>query len=432
MLLRYNSMIKTFSAFLIFLFLYPFSLAVFPQLTSRLILALFGTVLIGIRIINMAAKRKIVVKKKIMGIYVAAFVVSAVALFSSFYNNQADFEFVTLPISITVAFFAVYFIYSVDKKFIVPTERFVIESIILAVTFQCLLSFILFLRPDIQDAVYSLVSTSELRLSKIEELSGGRIIGFGRSFFEAGIYNGMALMFIAYCIRYYKLSNKELSKFVILYAFIFGIGMMMARTTLVGAALSLLILLSSNNFNLRSVSRKKLKFFSMLIIVPLGMVYLFLTLFPGFVQNLERLFRFGFELFINLSETGSLETTSTTGMFEMYIFPDNMKTWLIGDALWDDPFSDGTSFYMGTDIGYSRMIFFFGIIGTLCFFIYQYIFIKYSINKRLPTIIFFIYVLALNTKGMADISYMLIPLAIINYYSATHNTSMNQKRSKLY
>ena len=57
----------------------------------------------------------------------------------------------------------------------------------------------------------------------------------------------------------------------------------------------------------------------------------------------------------------------------MYVFPDNMKTWLIGDGYFSaprdvDPYFVGKlvgGYYMGTDVGYLRFIFYFGIIGLL-------------------------------------------------------------------
>ena len=65
----------------------------------------------------------------------------------------------------------------------------------------------------------------------------------------------------------------------------------------------------------------------------------------------------------------------------MVIFPDNDKTWIIGDGYMLNPFwvddnfvgpNYGGGFYMGTDIGYLRFIFYFGIVGLmafLCFFV---------------------------------------------------------------
>ena len=57
----------------------------------------------------------------------------------------------------------------------------------------------------------------------------------------------------------------------------------------------------------------------------------------------------------------------------MVVWPDNLKTWIIGDGYFSnsryDPnyLGDATDkgFYMGTDIGYLRFLFYFGILGLV-------------------------------------------------------------------
>ena len=57
------------------------------------------------------------------------------------------------------------------------------------------------------------------------------------------------------------------------------------------------------------------------------------------------------------------------------VFPDNLKTWIIGDGYFSnpyntDPFYIGVKsggYYMGTDVGYLRFIFYFGLIGLSAF-----------------------------------------------------------------
>lgn len=59
----------------------------------------------------------------------------------------------------------------------------------------------------------------------------------------------------------------------------------------------------------------------------------------------------------------------------MYVFPDNFKTWIIGDGYFDnpyygDPFYTGIKwggFYYGTDVGYLRFIYYFGLVGLSLF-----------------------------------------------------------------
>ena len=55
----------------------------------------------------------------------------------------------------------------------------------------------------------------------------------------------------------------------------------------------------------------------------------------------------------------------------MYVFPDNLKTWVMGDGYFSnpyriDPYFTGdyiVGYYMGTDAGYLRFIFYSGLIG---------------------------------------------------------------------
>jgi hypothetical protein len=88
--------------------------------------------------------------------------------------------------------------------------------------------------------------------------------------------------------------------------------------------------------------------------------------------------RFGFEGFFNYFEKGKFDYTSNETLKNMYILPDNPKTWIIGDAYFNnpkmiDPYYTGEvteGYYKNTDIGYLRFIFYFGVIGLLMFSFY--------------------------------------------------------------
>ena len=55
------------------------------------------------------------------------------------------------------------------------------------------------------------------------------------------------------------------------------------------------------------------------------------------------------------------------------VWPDNINTWLIGDGYFELPMNDyyytgpAYYYYMGTDVGYCRFVFYFGILGLLAF-----------------------------------------------------------------
>ena len=62
------------------------------------------------------------------------------------------------------------------------------------------------------------------------------------------------------------------------------------------------------------------------------------------------------------------------------IWPDNAKTWIIGDGYFADPY-DPKKFYMGTDMGYVRFFFYCGVIGFFIFLTY-FVCCTYILCKR--------------------------------------------------
>ncbi|MGN1215381.1 MAG: hypothetical protein ACI4TJ_03950, partial [Candidatus Cryptobacteroides sp.] len=124
---------------------------------------------------------------------------------------------------------------------------------------------------------------------------------------------------------------------------------------------------------------------SALVLIPA--IVLLYNMSPVFYAN----FHFAFEGFFSLFENGRWEVHSNEILKSMVVFPDDLKTWLIGNGYfenpyWKDPYYIGPVFhgyYMQTDIGYCRFIFYFGIFGLLAFIAY---FIKVGMTcmKRFP------------------------------------------------
>ena len=92
------------------------------------------------------------------------------------------------------------------------------------------------------------------------------------------------------------------------------------------------------------------------------------------MNEMRELIRYGFEAFFSLIEKGELTTGSTDKLNTMWVFPDNLKTWIIGDGWFYDPF--GRGFYMFTDIGYLRFIFYCGVLGLLVFSLFLFYVVK--------------------------------------------------------
>lgn len=330
------------------------------------------------------------------------------SVLSAIYNATLDFEFARLAFSFLLMFFAAYFVLEVAKLLKIPvTEKVILEIVVYAVAIQSIISFIMFFSPSFQDLLFTYLNFSDLALSKMQALSERRIIGFSRSFFGAGIYSGLALILLSYLLIHYAKNTKQLTWYVFLFLLIFSIGMMMARTTLVGAALGLLYLFFPSWKNLQmKVSKSTVKTIVLFVFVPLVTLALLVLLSPDFISKINNLLQFGFELFINIFEGKGVQTGSTDVLMTMYVWPDNLKAWIIGDGLWD--LDGGMKYYMSTDVGYSRMLFYFGALGMLSFLYYQYYLVRKSFGFTLFASLLFVYILILNIKGFAEISVVLL------------------------
>jgi hypothetical protein len=262
----------------------------------------------------------------------------------------------------------------------------------------------------VRDLLNSIQVTSDFELKVLEETLEFRLVGFGSKFFGSGIINGFTLIIIGTIL---KLNHKiNIFKYTIYFLFIFVFGMMMARTTIVGAIFALAIIFAPNNIFTFDVSRIKMifKFLFYLILIPLS-IYVGISLFfPEINESLEFAFNFGFEIFVNYFKADSIETESTNQLKEMFIWPSEFKTYLIGDGLFSDTINGG--YYKGTDVGILRLLYYFGIFGLFVYLIFQFqvIYIAISTNRkyRVMFLVMFLYCIALNFKGFTDIFFLII------------------------
>lgn len=414
-------MARLLFSIILFFYLYAFSLAVLPILSTRIILGLIGFIYIVFNLYQNLSQGKLLINRRVLYVSLALILIFSVSFFSIIYNKTNDYEFIKFSLSMFIGFLSATSIYKIAGYLGIRKDEYtLITCLIIAILLQCSISLAMYFSPYISDTINSVIHMSELSIIKQEALQGLRIIGFSRSYFSAGIYCGMGLLLIAYLIRYYTQDRKQILLLVISYIFIFIVGMMMARTTLIGMAFSILLLIAPTSIrNLIHPSKRKLKFLTLLIAIPMMIVHIFLLFFPSFLQKIDPLIQFAFELFFNLIQENSLETRSTNSMLNMYKFPDNLKTWLIGDAMWS--LDGGTEYYMHTDIGYSRLLFYFGVLGLVIFIGYQLVLIKMSLNKKLALILLSLYFLILNLKGFADLSNFLILILIFRIHAEKVN-----------
>jgi hypothetical protein len=86
----------------------------------------------------------------------------------------------------------------------------------------------------------------------------------------------------------------------------------------------------------------------------------------------------------------------------MFMIPKDLQALIIGK---------GTIAFFGSDVGYTRLLFYSGTIGTLAFFLYQLYVIKLGLTRdwgvNIVPVSIFVYTLGLNVKGFIDLNFIL-------------------------
>lgn len=401
--------------FFFFFYLYPVQFKYVPA-STRIIMSFFGLAVLIFSIAKQASVSKdIFISKSLIRYLVAFGAIMLVSAVSITINGSVDFEFIKYPLSLVFILLAGYFLHFLTlKTFGKINYTIILNFIVAAVLVQVIISLISFLAPSFNEALLNIQSFNELDISKLEETSGFRLNGFGSTFFGAGIINGFALLGIAMLIKQKSNPKKNTGFLAFSFIAILALGAMMARTTLIGGIIGILFLLIPSSKLNRKIIKIKARFFAYLLVLPVVIILLVITLFPGFAKSIGTAATFGFEMFVNYSETGSFSTASTDALENMYVFPDNPKTYIIGDGhYYIKPGDPSSGYYKSTDVGYLRLIYYFGIIGLLVYILLQYttVFNATKINTgnktfRIYIVLVFILCLINNLKGFTDLFFL--------------------------
>lgn len=172
-----------------------------------------------------------------------------------------------------------------------------------------------------------------------------------------------------FCQAAQENKKEKIILYILSFVFILSIGNMIARSTTIGAVLGIVLVLVFLWRN-RSLNVHLSPILLTIISLSAGVgifVYLYLT-----NSTLHNYFRFGFEGFFSLAEKGEWQVSSNDILKTMVVWPESLKTWIIGDGYCRNPSDDPNflgeiigGFYKGTDIGYLRFIFYSGIPGLL-------------------------------------------------------------------
>lgn len=351
------------------LYFFPFEFSFLPGVNTKMMMAAAGLVVLGIQLATQERKSEVNNDFFILSLFAAG--VSVMGWFSIIVNNTPDTAYANYIVSMWVWLGGAYMLTQVMRQMHGGLSVILIVNYLISVcVVQCLMALVIDSYPAVKDFVDSYVQQGQdfLNATNVK-----RLYGIGASLDVAGSRFAAVLIMIAFVSA--MIENTELKKFIPLYLvcffFIAIVGNMIARTATVGLGLAVvcwLIIAFVPEIGERFSGNGQLWRWLLLIFAVAVVISVFLyNVNPDF----EKKMRFAFEGFFSLFEDGKWEVSSNEKLKTMYVFPETLKTWIIGDGYFSnprdvDPYFVGEEiggYYMGTDVGYLRFIFYFGVIG---------------------------------------------------------------------
>lgn len=406
----YKYLIHIISVILTSFYFFPIETVFLPGVNTKMALAGIGLLILGKRL---AQRRDAGINKDFFVLSLLALGISLISLLTMTINNTPDTSFLTYFVSMWVWMGGAYTVVRwLDTAYSYVNVRLICNQLIAVCVIQCLIAWTKDVYPPLQAWVDSFVG-GEAFMGNTKE---ARLSGIGAALDVAGLRFSAVSVMIGYILsKAEELSHKQVVTYLASFLIIAVIGNMMSRTTTVGVGLALVYwIYSTNLFSLKqNIKNQKLWLWlgGILCVVIPTFMYLYFTN-DTFYKNI----RFGFEGFFSLWKTGKWQTSSNDILLKhMVVFPDNWVTWLLGDGYAanpldkdnPDPYYTGPiyhGYYMGTDIGYLRYIFYFGLMGTMIFILFMWKSAWSCIKKFKDYKIMFLMILLVNYVGWLKVS----------------------------
>ena len=364
-----------FLVFLTSMFFFPVEFTFLPGINTKMAMAAVGLVLFAL---DLAKGRAASLDRSFFLLSFLAALVSLAAFASAVINHTNDYTYASYIISMWVWMGAAYVVVSAIKWVHGEATVEIVGNYLIAVcVMQCGLAIMIDSFPWFKELVNRLV----LGLGFVENEAlekANRLYGIGCSLDVAGTRFSCVLVIIAFLsLKIVRAENKQWIWLYLLSFFAISIiGSIISRTTIVGITMAMLVWLIGVIAGCQAETRRFfISRWSAILITAIIVCTVLYIESPVFKDN----FRFGFEGFFSLFETGKWETNSNNILRNMIVFPDNLHTWVVGDGYFDNPFRldinyvgpNFGGYYMATDIGYLRFIFYFGLVGLLLFCAYM-------------------------------------------------------------
>lgn len=392
--------------------IFPFIPSFFPTANTKMLLAGVGFILLCIQRSKDQNNR---ISSNFFIASICAVMVSFAGVLTMMYNGTKDYTYATYLVSMWVWLGSAYLILNliniVHKK---QSFQLVANYLIVVCVVQCILALLMSHNPTVKSFIDSLL-IEEGFMGKAEN----RMYGLGCSLDVAGTRFAAVLILISsLCVNIEKIKQgKFLPMYLLAFIIITIIGNMISRTTIIGTGLALVYWIVASGMWRMTIVKEELrlwKFLLMIFVITLPIVVYGYNNNHVFHENV----RFAFEGFFSMIEKGYWETNSNNKLANMWVLPMELKTWIIGDGFFDnplltDPYYNGLgigTYYMNTDIGYLRFIYYFGIIGLTMFCVFFIYLTKVCMKKFPENKVFFLFLLLLNMIVWCKVSSDIFPI----------------------
>ena len=390
------------------MFFFPFEFRFLPPGTNTKKLMAAAALLIILW--KLLQRRELRMDKNFLYLSILAGLVSFCGIISATFNNTEDYTYATYITSCWVWWGAAYttsqLIKWVHGRL---TWELIINYLVAVCVFQCFIALAMDLNKPLKLAINSVV----LQYDLVFKGNVHRLYGIGCALDVAGSRFAAVLIMLVY-----MMANSGVPKrwhtyllYILSFIFITIAGNMIARTTIFGLLIGFVYLGIVTIKQATNIERNYLrmwKWFAGLTIVAIPLSIYAYNTNPQLRKNI----RFGFEGFFNYFEKGKFNYDSNETLKAMYVWPDNAKTWIIGDAYFNNPYGNDPyytsevteGYYKNTDVGYLRFIYYFGVIGLLMFSFY-FIEVGRTCMRRFPEWkMMFLMLLALHFTVWAKVS----------------------------
>lgn len=350
-------------------YFFPIEFTFLPAgLNSKMIVAGLGIICFVFQTLK---RRELIINADDLQLIGFIVLISLLGHISMAYNGTPDDAYANYFISagtwITGAYAVITYLSTIHKNFSWHT---LLHYLVAVCVFQCIIAKWI----DSSEAFSNIVD-SYFRIEQEMLRNIKRLYGIGASLDVAGIRFSAVLTLMFYLLADNKSpkSNWFYFTYIISAIIIIGLGNIIARTTTVGAILGLGYFLIKSIGQGSTFKGHFLKVWIWLILILCATVPIFIYYYntnEAFHLNM----RFAFEGFFSLIEQGTWEVDSNEALKSMYVYPETLKTWIIGDGYFSSAQKDlyyigeiTYGYYMGTDVGYLRFIFYFGLLGLMAF-----------------------------------------------------------------